>query len=41
MAGYYNNCAEVQCENHHQLLAIQKSLRAFGPSQLNIITEKL
>jgi len=41
MAGYYNYCVEIQCENHNHLLDIQKSLRAFGPSQLHIITERL
>lgn len=41
MAGYYNYCVEIQCENHNQLLDIQKSLRAFGPSQLHIVTEHL
>ncbi|MGS0665265.1 Lrp/AsnC family transcriptional regulator [Staphylococcus arlettae] len=41
MAGYYNYCAEIQCENHNQLLEVQKSLRSYGPSQLHIITERL
>ncbi|MEB6320895.1 AsnC family transcriptional regulator [Staphylococcus xylosus] len=41
MAGYYNYCAEIQCESHNHLLDIQKSLRPFGPSQLHIITERL
>ncbi|EZS29354.1 MULTISPECIES: Lrp/AsnC family transcriptional regulator [Staphylococcaceae] len=41
MAGYYNYCAEIQCESHNHLLDIQKSLRTFGPSQLHIVTEHL
>ncbi|MEX6193741.1 Lrp/AsnC family transcriptional regulator [Staphylococcus saprophyticus] len=41
MAGYYNYCAEIQCESHNHLLDIQKSLRTFGPSQLRIVTEHL
>ncbi|WP_210128610.1 MULTISPECIES: AsnC family transcriptional regulator [unclassified Staphylococcus] len=41
MAGYYNYCAEIQCESHNHLLDIQKLLRSFGPSQLHIVTEHL
>ncbi|WP_436861696.1 Lrp/AsnC family transcriptional regulator [Staphylococcus caeli] len=41
MAGTYNYCLEVHATDNLKLLAFQKSLRVFGPSQLHIITEKL